>query len=160
MGYLRAYIPPALFHPCHDSSGVWKTVAMVCVAVPQTSLVCVTSVGPLICPHPHLPQDPLPHVALGTVAATFTATAAGGDLASVMSARVSHHGPSLMQQPCWVGALLPFQDSGFFLSESPLRLCCHLLPQSLTPVPSLWSGLTLLFWDLPIFPGPGPCLTL
>lgn len=71
---------------------VWKTVAMVCVAVPQTSLVCVTSVGPLICPHPHLPQDPLPHVALGTVAATFTATAAGGDLASVMSARIGRGG--------------------------------------------------------------------
>lgn len=69
---------------------------MVCVAVPRTSLACVTSVGPLICPHPHLPQDPLPHVALETVAATSTATAAGGDLAFVMSARVSHHDLSLM----------------------------------------------------------------
>lgn len=70
----------------------WKIVATVCVAVPQTSLACVTSVGPLICPHPHLPQDPLPHVALETVAATSTATAVGGDLASVMSARIGHGG--------------------------------------------------------------------
>lgn len=76
--------------PPHGPSGAWKTVAMVCVAVLRTSLVCVTWVGPQICPHPRLPQDPLPLVALGTVAATFIATAAGGDLATVTSARVSH----------------------------------------------------------------------
>lgn len=76
--------------PPHGPSGAWKTVATVRVAVPRTSLVCVTWVGPQICPHPRLPQDPLPLVALGTVAATFIATAAGGDLATVMSARVSH----------------------------------------------------------------------
>lgn len=70
----------------------WKTVATVCVAVPRTSLVCVTWVGPQICHHPHLPQDPLPHAALETVAATFTVTAAGGDLATVMSARTGHGG--------------------------------------------------------------------
>lgn len=74
----------------HGPSGAWRTVAMVCVAVPRTSLVCVTWVGPQICPHPRLPQDPLPLVALGTVAATFIVTAAGGDLAIAMSARVSH----------------------------------------------------------------------
>lgn len=70
----------------------WKTVATVCVAVPRTSLACVTSVGPLICPYPHLLQDPLPHVALETVAVTSIATAAGGDLASVMNARIGHGG--------------------------------------------------------------------
>lgn len=31
----------ALSLPPHDSSGAWKTVATVCVAVPRTSLVCV-----------------------------------------------------------------------------------------------------------------------
>lgn len=70
----------------------WKTVAMVCVAVPRTSLVCVTWAGPQICPHPRLPQDPQPLVALGTVAVAFIATAAGGDLATVMSARTGHGG--------------------------------------------------------------------
>lgn len=76
--------------PPRGPSGAWKTVAMVCVAVLRTSLVCVTWAGPQTCPHPRLPQDPLPLVALGTVAAAFIATAAGGDPATVMSARVSH----------------------------------------------------------------------
>lgn len=82
--------PPSPSPPPAAPSGAWKTVAMVCVAVPRTSLVCVTWAGPQICPHPRLPQDPQPLVALGTVAVAFIATAAGGDLATVMSARVSH----------------------------------------------------------------------
>lgn len=70
-------------------SGAWKTVAMVCAAVPPTSLVCVTWAGRPTCPHPHPPRDPLHPAAPGIAAATSTATVASGDLASVMSARVS-----------------------------------------------------------------------
>lgn len=139
--------------PPHGPSGAWKTVATVCVAVPRTSLACVTWVGPQICHHPHLPQDPLPHAALETVAATFTVIAAGGDLATVMSARVSHRAAS---QPA-LGPF-PFQGPSVFLSETPLRLCCEPLPQSL-----LLCHLCLVLtpcWGLRFLSWPRTCVTL
>lgn len=117
---------------------------MVCVAVPRTSLVCVTWVGPQICPHPRLPQDPLPLAALGTVAATFIVTAAGGDLATAMSARVSHllgaSWPALRGLPAPVPAPVP----SLYLDLKPLcwgSLSLFWPKASLTLGSSLGGGL-------------------
>lgn len=68
---------------------------MVCAVAPLTSPACVTWAGHLTCPCPRLPRDPLPPAVPEIVAATSTATAASGGLASAMSARVSCPPPEL-----------------------------------------------------------------
>lgn len=69
---------------------------MACAVAPQTSPACVTWAGHRTCPLPHLPQDPPRPAVPGTVAATSTATATSGGLASAMSARVSSPHPELL----------------------------------------------------------------
>lgn len=68
---------------------------MVYAVDPQTSPVYVTWGGHLTCPHPRLPQGPLPLAAPETVAAISIVTAANGGLASVMSARTGRGGSTV-----------------------------------------------------------------
>lgn len=86
---------------------------MVYAVGPLTSPACVTWAGHRTCPHPHLPQDLLPPAAPETVAATSTATAASGGLASAMSARVSCLSPELP----WTGLREPPRGSSFFFAQ-------------------------------------------
>lgn len=76
-------------------SDAWTTVAMGCAVAPLISSVCVTWAGLQTCHRPRLRRVPRPPAAPGTVAATYTAIAASGGLASAMSARVSapHRAP-------------------------------------------------------------------
>lgn len=140
-------------------SGAWKTVAMACAAAPLTSPACVTWAGHPTCPRPPLPRDPLHPAAPGTVAATSTATAAGGGLASVMSARVSGLVPnprgassSFLSLPGLLGPL-----SQLWV---PLPCCLLWTPNSLSAT-CLFGGASETSphpgaWLLP--PSRGPCL--
>lgn len=68
---------------------------MVCAVDPLISPACVTWAGHLICPRPRLPRDPPAPAAPETVAATFTAIAESGGLASAMSARTGPGGSTV-----------------------------------------------------------------
>lgn len=101
---------PPFPHSCHGPSGAWRTAAMVCAVDPLTSPVCVTWAGHRTCPRPRLPRGPPAPAAPETVAATSTAIAESGGLASAMSARVSCPPP---RHP-WTG--LQGASSGFQFS--------------------------------------------
>lgn len=123
-------------------------MATVCAAAPLTSPACVTWAGRQTCPRPRPPQDPPRPAAPGTAAATSTATAAGGGLASVMSARVSGHIPT----PGASSSFLSLPGLLGLLSQLwiPLSHCLLLTPNgfSATPHPGTWLFL----------PSLGPCL--
>ena len=109
---------------------------MACAVAPQTSPACVTWAGHRTCPLPRLPQDPPPPAVPGTVAATSTATATSGGLASAMSARVSSPHPELLGtglKGASLGLLFSFVCVGFGIpspsSESLCPIACS-LPQT------------------------------
>lgn len=132
---------------------------MVCAVDPLTSPACVTWAGHLICPRLRLPRAPPAPAAPETVAATFTAIAESGGLASAMSARVSCPPP---RRP-WTGSKgassgfqFSFLSVGFSVPSSHYLL---LTPDLLQWHSSHWWGLSPHSQDL-LFPQAWALVTL